>query len=71
MGISTMNGTISHYLIVDAYETWWTMGRSYLCRICDLLHMGLLTEVLFGDEVVDRIPIVVREWIRDLAPKRK
>lgn len=53
---------IRHYLIVDAYDTWWNMGKSYLCRICDLLHMGLLTEVLFGNEVLGRLPEIVREW---------
>lgn len=59
---SNLGRDIRHYLIVDAYDTWWNMGKSYLCRICDLLHMGLLTEVIFGDEVVSRIPEIVREW---------
>lgn len=54
---------IHHYLMVDAYNTWWNMGKPYLCRICDILHMGFLTEVLFGKEVVERIPILVKEWI--------
>ncbi len=55
---------ISHYLFVDAYDTWWLKGRSYLCRICDLLHMGYLDEVLFGYEVVDRLPKLVKEWVK-------
>jgi len=58
-----LNREIHHYLMVDDYNTWWTMGRSYLCRICDMLHMGLITEVLFGREVVERIPVLVKEWI--------
>jgi hypothetical protein len=57
-----LDKTIHHYLMVDDYNTWWNMGRSYLCRICDILHMGLITEVLFGKEVIDRIPILVKEW---------
>jgi hypothetical protein len=57
---------ISHYLMVDDFYTWWTLGRSYLCRICDMLHMGLLTEALFGKEVVDRIPQLVHNWIKQL-----
>jgi hypothetical protein len=65
----SLNRDVRHYLIVDAYETWWQMGKSYLCRICDLLHMGLLTEVLFGDEVVQSIPSIVREWIHVLDPR--
>ena len=30
------------------YYTWWQCGRSYLCRIIDMLHMGYVDEVLFG-----------------------
>ncbi|WP_084709973.1 DUF7687 domain-containing protein [Nesterenkonia alba] len=26
------------YLAIDAYNTWWNDGKSYLCRIVDLLH---------------------------------
>lgn len=59
---SHLNRKISHYLMIDDYFTWWTLGRSYLCRICDMLHMGLLTEALFGKEVVDRLPVLVKEW---------
>ncbi len=68
---NSLDRDVRHYLIVDAYETWWSMGKPYLCRICDLLHMGLLTEVLFGDEVVRRIPQLVREWKRVLNPGSK
>ena len=55
---------IKHYLIVDAYETWWNKGKSYLCRIVDMLHMGYIDEVLFGFEVVERLPEIVDEWVR-------
>jgi len=54
---------VKHYLMVDAYYTWWDGGRSYLCRIVDMLHMGYVDEVLFGREVVDRLPQLVTEWI--------
>lgn len=54
---------VKHYLMVDAYLTWWIMGRSYLCRIVDMLHMGYVDEVLFGYEVVERMPDIVREWV--------
>ena len=57
-----LDRNIDHYLIIDDYNTWWNMGRSYLCRIIDLLHMGLVTEVLFGREVVDRLPDIVQKW---------
>lgn len=55
---------VKHYLIVDAYETWWVMGKAYLCRMIDMLHMGYVDEVMFGKEVFSRIPILVDEWMR-------
>jgi hypothetical protein len=53
---------IKHYLMVDAHYTWWVKGKSYLCRIIDMLHMGYVDEVLFGREVVGRLPALAREW---------
>lgn len=57
-----LNRIIMHYLIIDDYFTWWTCGRSYLCRLIDAMHMGLVTEVVFGKEVLTRIPQIVNEW---------
>lgn len=57
---------VEHYLIIDDHFTWWTKGRSYLCRIIDMLHMGILTEALFGNEVVDRLPLIVQGWKQQL-----
>ncbi|HEX8707595.1 MAG TPA: hypothetical protein VF723_04985 [Pyrinomonadaceae bacterium] len=54
---------VKHYLMVDDYNTWWNMGRSYLCRIIDMLHMGYIDEALFGYEVVERLPDIVKEWV--------
>ena len=54
---------VKHYLMVDAYNTWWKMGKSYLCRMVDMLHMGYVDEVLFGREVADRIPELAKEWL--------
>lgn len=58
---------IQHILIIDDYFTWWDCGRSYLCRIIDMLHMGYLEEVLFGREVVERLPILVEAWRNELS----
>lgn len=55
---------VRHYLMVDAYDTWWNKGKSYLCRIVDMLHMGYVDEVLFGYEVVERLPSLVSEWVK-------
>jgi len=51
-----------HYLIIDAHYTWWKCGRSYLCRIFDLRHMGYVDEVLVGTEVLERLPALARAW---------
>ena len=53
---------VKHYLIVDSRNTWWNDGKSYLCRMIDMLHMGYVDEVIFGKEVVSRIPVVAKEW---------
>lgn len=57
---------VEHFLIIDDHFTWWTKGRSYLCRIIDMLHMGILTEALFGKEVIDRLPLIVQGWTQQL-----
>ena len=56
---------VKHYLIVDDHNTWWGMGRSYLCRLIDSIHMGLVTEVIFGKEVITRLPEIVESWNKD------
>lgn len=53
---------IWHYLMVDDYYTWWDCGRSYLCRIVDMMHESLVDEVLFGREVLSRWPEIVKTW---------
>jgi hypothetical protein len=60
---------VEHYLMVDAHYTWWQCGRSYLCRIIDMLHMGYVDEVLFGYEVVERLPLIVRNWVKALRAR--
>jgi hypothetical protein len=54
---------VLHYLMVDGYGTWWDKGRSYLCRMIDMLHMGYADEVLFGYEVVERLPEIAAGWV--------
>lgn len=53
---------VEHVLMVDAHYTWWDCGKSYLCRIIDMLNMGYVDEVLFGREVLDRLPDLARGW---------
>jgi hypothetical protein len=59
----TLGISVKHYLFVDAYETWWELGgKSYLCRLIDMLHMGFIDEVIFGKEIFERIPKIVKTW---------
>ena len=60
---------ILHYLFVDDHYTWWECGKSYLCRLIDILHMGFVDEIVFGKEVIDRLPKIVREWTHLLKNK--
>lgn len=62
---------VKHYLMVDDYRTWWLQGRSYLCRIVDMLHMGYVDEALFGYEVVERLPALTRQWVRLLRARER
>jgi hypothetical protein len=63
--------TVQHYLMVDAQYTWWVKGRSYLCRIIDMLHMGYVDEVLFGSEVMERLPDIVQQWVNIALANRR
>lgn len=60
------NVDVLHYLMLDARYTWWDCGRSYLCRIVDMLHMGYVDEVLVGRQVIERLPQIVPLWIARL-----
>lgn len=60
------NRKVNHVLFIDDHYTWWECGRSYLCRIIDILHMGYLDEVIIGREVVNRLPLLAREWKQEL-----
>lgn len=61
------NVNVLHYLMIDAHYTWWVCGKSYLCRIIDMLHMGYVDEVLVGREIITRLPLLVRDWIKHIA----
>lgn len=50
-------------LMVDAYDTWWNQGFSYLCRLIDLLHMGYVDEIFFGTEVISELPHTIKLWV--------
>ena len=60
---STGSFRVDHLLIIDSHRTWWEMGLSFLCRLVDMLHMGYVDEILFGSEVVETLPEIVRTWV--------
>lgn len=60
-----VEGDIKHIYFIDSYNTWWVQGKSYLCRIVDMLHMGLVDEVIVGKEVIDYWPHVLTEIVED------
>ncbi len=64
---ATEDVSVLHYLMIDAHFTWWECGKSYLCRIVDMLHMGYVDEVLVGKEVISRLPLIVRDWIERVS----
>lgn len=62
------NHRVLHYLFLDARYTWWDCGKSYLCRIVDMVQMGYVDEVIVGREVITRLPVLVREWLNPRKP---
>ena len=58
-----------HVLIVDSHYTWWECGRSYLCRMIDMLNMGYVDEILFGREVTERLPDMAADWAKKLRAR--
>lgn len=54
---------VEHVYFIDAYRTWWTQGKSYLCRIIDALNMGLVDEVIVGREVLNRWPQLIKQFL--------
>lgn len=49
-------------LMVDSYNVWWRQGKSYLCRLIDVLNMGKVDEILFGREVLTELPSIAKSW---------
>lgn len=56
------SGKFSTFYSSTITLTWWECGRSYLCRMIDMIHMGYVDEVVFGREVLTRLPELAREW---------
>jgi hypothetical protein len=56
---------VEHYLFLDDRFTWWDCGKSYLCRIVDMMHVGLLDNAFVGREVITDWPRIVESWPAD------
>jgi len=61
---------VLHYLFVGSHYTWWECGKSYLCSIVDMFHMGYVNEVIFGKAIPSRLPTLVKCWIERLKSTR-
>ena len=59
---------VYHVLFVDAYRTWWTQGKSYLCRLVDAMNSGVVDEVIVGREVLTRWPELLRSVMMGIEP---
>jgi hypothetical protein len=68
---STEGISVGHYLFVDSHFTWWKCGRSYLCRLIDMLNMGYTTEVIFGREVLERVPELAQKWADEFRKRHE
>lgn len=52
-GVRTrMQRDVQHFLFIDDKFTWWDCGRSYLCRMIDMLHTKHVDEIFFGRQVL-------------------
>lgn len=50
--ISRLSGTRPHHsLFIDSYSVRWEQGKSYLCRLIDMLNEGSVDTIYFGREV--------------------
>lgn len=67
--ILKQNVQIRHFYFLDDNFTWWVKGKSYLCRILDMLNMGLVDSVIFGREVFTEWPSLIREVAFEDQPK--
>ncbi|GHN32799.1 hypothetical protein ME790_18700 [Lactobacillus delbrueckii] len=54
---------VYHILFIDAYDTWWNRGKSYLCRLVDALNSGAVDEIIIGREVLTRWPNLLRKFV--------
>lgn len=52
---------VEHVLFVDSYSVWWEQGKSYFCRLIDMLNEGSVDEIIFGRETLARWPVLLQE----------
>lgn len=56
-------------LFVDGYSALLEQGKSYLCRLVDLLQRGAVDNLVVGREVSDAVPQLVPEWVSALSER--
>ena len=56
---------VHHVLFVDSHYTWWTLGKSYLTRLIDILNMRLVDDIIFGREVLTAWPEILQKYAKE------
>lgn len=60
---SQLGTDIAHFLFIDDRFTWWDCGRSYLCRMVDMLHTGHVDQIFFGREVLTEWEKALKKFV--------
>jgi hypothetical protein len=61
---SRMGREIAHFLFIDDRYTWWDCGKSYLCRMVDMLHTKHVDQIFFGKEVLTEWEPALRALVK-------
>lgn len=67
--LDSNNIKVHHCLFIDDYNTWWNLGKSYLCRLIDILHMGFIDDLIVGKEVLSELPKIINEWKSEIKAR--
>lgn len=59
--VRATGGDVRHMLFIDGKENWWKLGKSYLCRLIDMLHTEHLDRLYIGRQVTTEFPNDLRK----------
>lgn len=61
---NSLDTEIAHFLFIDDRFTWWDCGRSYLCRMIDMMHTRHVDQIFFGREVLTEWEPTLQQFAR-------